>query len=134
METKKDGLFAGGDKARNPFQDIKIPGKGEQQTTETNGKQKEQTKFWLNVGVRRGEKLVTLPMGIPLDNLKAKAIPGPATKNQDFRHLRMAESQLFDRIREMMAGLKPGETMELPLTVELRCVDEKTDEETPAQT
>lgn len=116
-----NSLFAGG---RNPFSDIKLPG-GEQEQQGGEKKEKQNTKFWLNVGIERGGKLVSLPMGIPLDNLKPKAIPGPSTKNQDFRFLRMAESQLFDKVQEIKATMKPGEVCRLPFIVELRMTDEK---------
>jgi hypothetical protein len=98
----------------------------------TNGTKQEKpeqtpTQFWVNVGLSRGGKLVSLPMGIPLDNLKARKIPNSSTKNQEFRNLRLAESQLFDKIQEIMASLKPGESKTLPLQVELRRVEEQED-------
>lgn len=93
-------------------------------------RQKKDTQFWVNVGLTRknaaGEaKLVSLPMGIPLDELQPRRVPSQKTQNQDFRNLRLAENELFSKLREIMATLKPGQSVTLPFQVELRRVDEK---------
>lgn len=80
----------------------------------------EKTQFWINVGVEKNGKLVSLPMGIPLDKLEARRIPGSSSKNTEFRQLRMAEADLWKKMQEVMSKLQPGETVVLPFTVELR--------------
>lgn len=87
--------------------------------------QKKDTQIWINVGLRRNGKLVSLPMGIALDELKERKVPSPKTQNQEFRNLRLAEAQLWAKMKEIMASLKPGETKVLPFEVEIRKVDEK---------
>lgn len=86
-----------------------------------NQKKEEQppTKFWINVGVKRGDKLVSLPAGIPLDRLVAKKIPNVDTKNPEFRNLRIGEAQLWAKIQEIMQTLKPGERSYLKLDCEI---------------
>jgi len=90
----------------------------------TNESAKEKTQFWVNVGVERGGKLVSLPMGIPMDKLEARKIPGNSSKNTEFRQLRQAEADLFAKIQKIMAQMQPGETVKLPFTVELRRCEE----------
>lgn len=91
---------------------------------QNNGNQTESSKpkseFWVNVGIERGGKLVSLPMGIALDKLEARKIPGSSTKNLEFRQLRQAEADLWSKMQTIMAGMKPGETVILPFQVELR--------------
>lgn len=103
-------------------------------TTPTEGsstnKPKKNTQFWVNVGLQRpdgkgGTKLVQLPMGIPLDELVAPTVPSPKTQNIEFRNLRLAQNQLWAEMKRIMETLKPGESVTLPLQVELRKVDEK---------
>lgn len=94
--------------------------------TNTNNQNQNQTEskpkseFWVNVGIERGGKLVSLPMGIALDKLEARKIPGSSTKNVEFRQLRQAEADLWSKMQTIMAGMKPGETVILPFQVELR--------------
>lgn len=105
------------------FDSVVIPnGAGKQ--AQQNEQVKEPTLFWLNVGVKRQDKLVQLPMGIPLDKLTARKVPSASTKNPEFRNLRLAEHQLWEKVKELMGTLKPGESMELPFTVEIRRVEE----------
>lgn len=88
------------------------------------------SKFWVNVGIKKGDKLVALPMGIPLDGLKAKPIPGKETKNPEFRQLRVGENQLWKLVEEQMAKMQDGEEVELTgFTVILRKSKEKEDVE-----
>lgn len=97
----------------------------ETQAANSTQKQRKDTQFWLNVGVERNGVLVSLPMGIPLDELQARAIPSPKTKNPEFRQLRQAEYQLWELMKQQMSTMKPGEEVELPFTVKLRRIDEK---------
>lgn len=84
----------------------------------------EKTQFWVNVGVERGGKLVSLPMGIPMDKLEARKIPGSSSKNTEFRQLRLAEADLFAKIQAIMGQMQPGQVVKLPFTVELRRCEE----------
>jgi hypothetical protein len=82
---------------------------------------REPARYWLNVGVVRGEKLLTLPMGIPLDKLKAKPIPNKAS---DFQQLRAGEADLWKAFKAEFEKLKPGESKKLNLTCEIRMTSE----------
>lgn len=112
------------------FDDVKLPGGTPQAKGST--KKHEPTTFWLNVGVVRKnaegeEKLVTLANGIPLDGMQAPSIPGPNTKNQEFRNLQIARNQLHTMLWDKLATLRPGESVRVPFAVELRRIDEKHD-------
>lgn len=110
------------------FDDIKLP--GSQNGTPQPGTEKKQrpdTKYWCNVGIERGGKFIPLPMGIPLDNLKPRNIPGPKTKNQEFRNVRIAEKQLLEAVQSQLGTFTPGETRRVQFVVEIHMVDEKTE-------
>ena len=87
---------------------------------ENTAQAKPKSEFWVNVGIERNGKLVCLPMGIALDKLEARRIPGSSSKNTEFRFLRLAEADLWKKMQEIMASMKPGETISLPFQVELR--------------
>lgn len=103
------------------FEDIQVPTSKTSSDASTQGK-RPAAKFWVNVGLRRNGKLLTLPMGIPLDNLKSKAVPKQAG---DFQSMRKAEAQLWEKIQELMSTMKPGESKTLPFEVEIRKVTEE---------
>lgn len=90
------------------------------QNNQNQAESKPKSEFWVNVGIERGGKLVSLPMGIALDKLEARKIPGSSTKNLEFRQLRQAEADLWSKMQQLMATMKPGETVVLPFQVELR--------------
>lgn len=87
----------------------------------SNGKTKEPAQFWLNVGVERNGKLLTLPMGIPLDKLKSKPVPN---KQSEFQQLRAGEKALWDQFRTFFEGLKPGESKRVNFVCEVRRINE----------
>lgn len=113
------------------FDDVKLPNSGEKRNPfgkKNETKEQPDTQFWLNVGLMRGEgdqrKLVSLPGGIALDRLIARKIPSSETKNQDFRNLRIAEAQLWEKFQSIMNSLKPGERRVLKLDVEIYRIKE----------
>lgn len=97
------------------FDDIVLP------TSKKEGETKEPRKaseFWINVGVQVGDKLVQLPLGIPLDGLKSRPIP---SGEGEFRQLRLAEASLWEQVQGVMAQMEPGQEIPLPkLTAVLR--------------
>ena len=93
---------------------------GGQSNHENQTAAKPKSEFWVNVGIERNGKLVCLPMGIALDKLEARKIPGSSSKNTEFRFLRLAEADLWKKMQEIMAQMKPGEVISLPFQVELR--------------
>ncbi len=109
--------------------DIKIPGQenpqgqGAQQS-DSEKKPKKDSQFWVNVGIVRGDKLLTLPMGIPLDDLNAKPVPRLNEKNADFVNLREGERQLWEQFQKAFRSLKPGESQRLNFVVEVRRIKE----------
>lgn len=107
---------------------------GKPQSQASSAEDKPKSRYWLNVGIKAGDKLVCLPRGIPLSGLEAKQIPGANTKNPEFRQLRQAEAELWEAFKQILEGMKPGDTMELPaLTCELRMVED-TEESSEEQT
>ena len=93
---------------------------GGQSNHENQTAAKPKSEFWVNVGIEKAGKLVSLPMGIALDKLEARKIPGSSSKNTEFRFLRLAEADLWKKMQEIMAQMKPGEVISLPFQVELR--------------
>lgn len=105
------------------FDNIQIPGAGKSNTSTK--EKRDPTVFWVNVGIKRNGKLIQLPMGIPLDKLEARKIPGPNTKNQEFRQIRQAEAELWNQIKLLMSKMKRGQTVELPsFSVEIHMTEE----------
>lgn len=105
---------------------ITVPAPKTQQQSKTEekhetSKPKEPALWWLNVGLEVNGKFLTLPMGIPLDKLKAKPVPN---KTSDFQQLRIGEKQLWEAVHKEMQKLKPGESKRLNLQVEIRRVNE----------
>ena len=102
--------------------------------------QKEKTPvfFWGNVGLRRNGKLVSLPMGIALDKSpeiklpnapRADATPEQKQRYLEYKQLQEARIMLWNKVREVMSTLKPGETITLPFEFEIRRVNEETESE-----
>ena len=82
------------------------------------------SEYWCNIGLEKNGVFLS-PFGIALDKQRKKTIPGPLTKNPEFRNQRIAEVALHNKIEEVMASLKPGESVILPLQVEIRRISEK---------
>ena len=80
--------------------------------------------FWLNVGVTlegAGEGgtdlFVSLPVGIPLDDMKPQAVRG---NNADWIQLAQAKNALLEALQGAAAGLNPGDRVDMPeLSVQL---------------
>lgn len=94
----------------------------------SNNKPNNETQVWLNVGVpvetADGVRFVSLPLGIPLDSLKEVSTN---SKNEDFRAFQMARNDLLDQLRKHAATLKPGEECFLPLSVQMRRIEDNSD-------
>lgn len=95
------------------------------------------SEFWLNVGYEvlvetdNGveDRFVSLPFGIPLDNLKPYEIN---SSSDTFAFLRMAQNSLIEAILEAAYELDPGESRVISagdqLAIELRRIkDVRTD-------
>lgn len=82
--------------------------------------EREKTEFWINVGRQVGDQFVSLPLGVPLDNLKPVKVPGSGTKNPEFRDLQQKRNKLLAQIQSIMAQLEPGEEHILKLEVQIR--------------
>lgn len=103
------------------FEDIQLPSTGTNSSTGTPQNKRPSAKLWLNVGIRRNGKLLTLPLGIPLDNLKAKPIP---KQPGEFQNIRKGEYQLLELLQQLMSTMNPGETRTVPFEAEIRRVEE----------
>lgn len=86
--------------------------------------QRAPSQIWLNVGINipgagpEGEDLfVSLPVGLPLDDMKPVKITGT---NQNSIHLKQVKNLLLEELQKAAAGLKPGERTAISqLSVEL---------------
>lgn len=87
---------------------------------------------WINVGVPvetdEGTKFVSLPLGIPLDPLNPVSTN---SKNEDFRAFQMARNDLLDQLKKHAARLRPGEEVFLPLSVQMRRIEDPNDKPIP---
>lgn len=92
-------------------------------------KERTKSQFWVNVGINIDGVHYALPLGIALDELKARPIPGPKTQNQEFRNLRKGEAELWAGMEKLMAKLEPGQefdlTKNLNFSAVLRRIDAK---------
>lgn len=86
--------------------------------------EREPTQFWINVGYEANGKFVSLPLGIPLDSLPEIKVPGPQTKNPEFRQLQQARRMLHEQVKKLMETLEPGDEGLLPkLQVQIRRIE-----------
>lgn len=69
---------------------------------------KPKARFWVNVGVEMNGVLVSLPMGIALDDLKSRPLV-PNSDNKEFRHLREAEADLWNQMKKLMELMEDGD-------------------------
>lgn len=87
--------------------------------------ERQEAEFWINVGFQQGDTFVSLPVGIPIDQIKRLNIPkteGP------FRDLQATRNALLDKVLEKgRRELEPGESVKLKLEVELRRVNQTKD-------
>ena len=75
------------------------------------------SEFWLNIGVQAGNEFISLPTGLPLDDMK----PARAnTNNADWNQMAQAKNLLLEQIQQIAAQMEPGAEHELTLTVKLR--------------
>ncbi len=127
------------------FDDITGPSTTQKASEQASSKKKNlPAQYWLNVGIERNGRLCSLPMGIPLDNLKPKPIPAAghtadATPDQiqkkaEFRAMRDTEHKLWGKLQEVYLGLKPGEEKTVQLVCRVRRVDSKELTETEQET
>lgn len=101
-------------------------------------KNKTKTQVWINVGIRRGGELLTLPLGIPFDSLEPRPIPGPKSTNVKFKKMRKAEADMFHQLSKLVSTLTPGQAMNLTelgkFEVEVRRIDAvEAEEEDPTE-
>ena len=91
----------------------------------TETEQRPASKVWINIGVETGDdqySFLSLPMGIPLDNMEPVKVP--SAKNEDFRNFRLAQNDLLSQIQALAATLKPGEERILNLAVQIRHIED----------
>lgn len=109
------------------FEEITGPKARQQETQQPrNGNDKPKrppAQFWVNVGKEKNGKLLTLPMGIPLDGLTAKPIKGKP--DSEFAKMRAAEADMWEQFWAFCKTLKPGEAKRLNFVVEVRRVSEQ---------
>lgn len=103
--------------------------------TKNNGSAKEErpaSKFWMNVGYevevpnKDGEmekRFVSLPAGIPLDNIEPLVIKG---KNQEWNMFQAARNDLLAQLMAAAEQLEPGQEELVMLQIQLRRVDDST--------
>jgi hypothetical protein len=94
------------------------------QTTQTTSSERKSSEVWLNVGITipgagdNGTDLfVSLPVGLPLDDMKAIKVTG---SNQNSIHLKQVKNMLLDELQKLGAGMQPGQRQAVPqLSVEV---------------
>jgi hypothetical protein len=80
------------------------------------------SEFWINVGLPTGVSddkfsFLSLPLGIPLDTMNPVELRGT---NQEFLEFRAAQNHLLEQVLKAAKNLRPGESTELNLMVQLR--------------
>lgn len=80
--------------------------------------ERKSSQVWLNVGVNipgAGEDgadlFVSLPVGIPLDDIKPIVIRG---SNQNSINLKQVKNMLLDELQKLGAGMAPGQRQTVP--------------------
>lgn len=87
------------------------------QTPAASQQPRKPSEFWLNIGVQAGNEFISLPTGLPLDDMK----PARAnTNNADWNQMAQAKNLLLEQIQQIAAQMEPGAEHELTLTVKLR--------------
>ena len=90
------------------------------------------SKLWLNIGYSvevpnddgvLENKFVSLPAGIPLDNIEALPVRG---KNAEWNMFQSARNELLEQLMAAAAQLKPGEEQIVNLEIQLRRVNDET--------
>lgn len=79
--------------------------------------------FWLNLGYETDDEarpFVSLPQGIALDTQEKEKTN---SSNKDYAAFNAAKNNLLDQLLEAAASLAPGESMIVPLQIELRRVN-----------
>lgn len=97
------------------------------------------SQFWLNVGysveVPNAEgqpetRFVSLPAGIPLDNIEALPVKG---KNAEWNMFQSARNDLLAQLMEAAQALAPGEERIVSLEIQLRRVNNEEVKVDPAE-
>ena len=87
------------------------------------GKEEQQkADYWLNVGYETQDPqypFISLPLGIPLDNLTPTPLRG---SNQDYLEFVGAKNQLLELVMAKASTLQPGEETIVNLQVQIRRV------------
>lgn len=100
-------------------------------------KEVKKAQLWLNIGYEveveeNGElvkKFISLPVGLPLDQIEKLKISG---RNEDFNDLQRARNALLDELLEGAKEIKAGEALTLDgaeFTVQIRRVNEEVAQE-----
>ncbi|WP_139074153.1 hypothetical protein [Pantoea eucrina] len=92
--------------------------KGNNMAGQNNGQQQRKpSEFWLNIGVMAGDEFISLPVGLPLDDMK----PARAnTNNAEWNQIAQAKNVLLEQLQQLGMQLEAGKEVELNLTVQLR--------------
>ena len=67
--------------------------------------------LWLNIGVQVGETFVTLPFGLPLDDMKLIEVKG---KNVEWHNLAAAKNALLKMLQEAGGKMDSGTEQIIP--------------------
>ena len=86
--------------------------------TQAAAAERKSSQVWLNVGVTipgAGEDgadlFVSLPVGLPLDDMKAITIRG---SNQNSINLKQVKNMLLDELQKLGASMQPGQRQTVP--------------------
>ncbi|MCF8861620.1 hypothetical protein KIP58_21790 [Xanthomonas campestris pv. campestris] len=89
-----------------------------------NGSQQDRpvAQTWMNIGYEANGQFVNLPLGLAIDTMEPINIRG---QNEEFVALQTARNELLKEIQELGDKLEPGAVLTLPLTIQIRRVNDK---------
>lgn len=99
---------------------------GQKNNAATDKEQRPASQFWLNVGYevevpnaegQNETRFVSLPAGIPLDNIEQLVVKG---KNQDWNMFQSARNDLLTQLMAAAQAMEPGEEQIVNLQIQLR--------------
>ncbi len=87
---------------------------------------KPKAELWINIGYEVPDpegisKFISLPLGIPLDQVK---LLNTSTPNEEFNLVNQARNDLLDQLLNVANTVEPGQSKIVNLSVEVRRVSE----------
>lgn len=87
----------------------------------TTAEERPRSQLWLNIGYETNGKFISLPFGLPLDNMNEA---DTRSQNSDYVKQQMAKNALLAQLKAAGAGLQPGQEVTVNLELRLRRVND----------